>query len=77
MRDFCITKCASVTPDDDVDLEFPGIGLYVGVSGDVTVDTLDGSTVTMVGLASGVWHPIEVKRIYATDTDADNILVGW
>ena len=77
MRDFAITKAASVTPDDDNDLFEPGIGLYVGVTGNVAAVTLDGDSITMVGLASGVWHPIQVKRVLATDTTATSILVGW
>lgn len=67
----------AVTPNDDADLPDPGCGLYVGVSGDVTVTTTGGATETMVALAAGIWHPVEVKKVFATDTDADNILVGW
>lgn len=77
MRDFCITKAAAVVPSDTDDLDAAGIGLYVGVAGDVKIDTLEGDTVTMVGLVAGVWHPIQAKRVYATDTTATSILVGW
>ena len=77
MRDFSVTKGAAVTPSDTADLSQPGIGLYVGVSGDVKIDTTDGFTITMVGFAAGVWQPISVKRVYATVTDSTDILVGW
>jgi hypothetical protein len=77
MRDFSLTKGKAVTPSDSADLSTPGIGLYVGVSGDVKIDTTDGYTLTMVGFAAGVWQPISVKKVYANGTDATDILVGW
>lgn len=77
MRDFAITKGAAVTPSDTDNLSQPGIGLYVGVSGDVKVDTTDGFTITMVGLVAGVWHPIAAKKVYSAGTTATSILVGW
>lgn len=72
-----ITKATAVTPSDTVSLPEAGFGLYVGVSGAVKVVTTDGSTVTLVGLAAGVWHPIEVIQVFATGTTATSILVGW
>jgi hypothetical protein len=72
-----ITKAAAVIPSDTVALSTPGFGLYVGVSGDVKVVTVDGSTITMVGLTAGTWHPIEVKQVFATLTTATSILIGW
>ena len=63
----------SITPADATDI-VPTRGVYVGVSGDLAVDMSDGSTVTFVGLAAGIIHPISVKRIYATGTTATSIL---
>lgn len=64
----------AVTPSDDTDLAEDTRGLYVGVSGDVKVDLVGGTTVTFVGLAAGVLHPLRVKRVYETGTDAEDIV---
>jgi len=77
MRDKSITKAAAVTPSDTADLSEGGIGLYCGVTGNVKITTLDDDTITMIGLAAGVWHPIQAKRVFATGTTATSILVGW
>ena len=77
MREHCLTSAAAVTPSDTVNLPESGIGLYVGVSGNVKVITRDGQTITMVGLAAGIWHPLEVTKVFATLTTATDILVGW
>ena len=68
-----VAEADSVTAADDGNLE-PTRGLYVGVSGDVKVDMLDGSTVTLVGLSAGIIHPIQVVRVYSTGTTATDIL---
>ena len=77
MREQCLTKADAVTPSNTDNLPNSGIGLYCGVSGDVKVVTRDGSTITMVGLAAGIWHPIEVIQVFAAGTTATSILVGW
>lgn len=77
MRDNSITKSVAVTPSDTDELTNPGIGLYIGVTGDIKVVTKGGDTVTMVGLAAGIWHPIQVKKVFSTGTSATDILIGW
>lgn len=64
----------AVTPNNDADLAEDTRGLYVGVSGDVKVDLVGGTTVTFVNLAAGVIHPIRARRVYATGTDAGDII---
>ncbi len=64
----------SITPADGSDLANVTRGLYVGVSGDVSVVTLGGETVTFVGLAGGVIHPIRATRVRSTGTTATSIL---
>lgn len=49
-------------------------GLYVGVSGDVKVVMSSLETVTFVGLAAGVVHPLSVVRVFNTGTTATNIV---
>ena len=61
---------------DTVNLTNNGHYIYVGVSGDVKVTTVEDSTFTMVGLVAGVWHKIQLKRVWSTGTSATSILVG-
>ena len=63
----------AVTPSNTVDLAKTTRALYIGVSGDVKVDTLGGDTSTFTA------HPVgylicRVTRVYATGTTATNIL---
>ena len=66
-----------VTPGDDNDQAVVGRGLYVGVSGDVKVDMFNGDTITFVNLAAGTIHPIRVRRVYATGTEATDIVIVY
>lgn len=65
---------ASVTPNDSTDLAQSTRGIYVGATGDLKVDTVGGSTITFVGLAAGIIHPIRAKRVYSTGTTATSIV---
>ena len=68
------TDLFAVTPSDTNDLLVLTRGLYVGVSGDVKVTCMAGNVTTLVGLAAGVFHPIRVRRVWATGTTATNIV---
>lgn len=69
------SKAAAITPSDSTDLGTPTRWLYLGVGGDVRVTLLDDANpVTFVGLAAGVVHPLRVKRVYAAQTTATNII---
>lgn len=62
-----------VTPSDTVDLDTPSI-VYIGVSGAVKVNTVQGDTVTFVGLLAGGIIPVQVSRVWANGTSATNLL---
>lgn len=64
----------AITTHNTNDLSAATRGIYVGVSGDVKVNTIGGETVTFVGLVAGVIHPIRATRVYATGTTATNII---
>lgn len=49
---------------------------YVGVAGDVTVTTSGNTKITIPNAQVG-WHPVNVRRIWITDTTASVSLVGW
>lgn len=50
-------------------------GLYVGTSGDVTIETEEGQTVTLKSIAAGMWHGVYFRRVFA-GASAGGILVG-
>lgn len=68
------TKAFAVTPADGADLAEVTRGIYVGGSGTLKVDMADVGTVTFTALAAGVVHPLRVKKVYATGTDATTII---
>lgn len=66
---------AAVTPDNDNDLATAARALLIGVAGDVKVTTTGGSTVTMT-VPAGIL-PVSVVRVFATGTDATDIVALW
>ena len=50
--------------------------LYVGVTGNISYTKWDGTTQTLVGLASGVWHPIFSISVNTSGTTATNLVWG-
>ena len=67
------TEAFAITASGD-DLEHFTRGLYLGVSGDVTVTLVgSGSSVTFVGLAAGIIHPIAITKL-TNAGDATGIL---
>lgn len=51
--------------------------LYVGGAGNVRVETVGGNDVTFNGLTAGQFVPVQVKRVYTTDTSATNLVALW
>lgn len=45
-------------------------GLYLGVAGTVKVTYQDGLVDTLTNLAAGVWHPMQVAKVWHTGTTA-------
>jgi hypothetical protein len=80
-RIYGITQIRAVTPSDTTDLALGGVyprAIYVGGAGNLAVVGVDDtSAVTMTGIATGVWHPICVKRVMSTNTTATLILAGY
>jgi len=65
----------AVTPNDSADLTRPTRALWVGGAGDVVVDMVDGTTLTIGGVQAGTLLPFAVKRVRATNTTA-TLIVG-
>jgi len=54
-----------------------GCVLYVGGFGDVRVLTAGGDDVTFVGINGGTFVPVQVLRVFATNTTATSIVAMW
>lgn len=64
----------AVTPSDSTALN-PTRGLYVGGAGNIKVDmAMGGTAVTFVGVLAGSILPIQVVKVYSTDTTATSIV---
>lgn len=47
-------------------------GIFVGGAGNLKVDFIDGTTVTLTGLTAGSVYRLCVKKIYQTGSSATN-----
>jgi hypothetical protein len=64
----------AVTPSDTADLAIDTRAIYVGVSGNITVNMVGSGTVTFTGVPQGTILPIRASRIYATGTTATTLV---
>ncbi|MEM8665158.1 MAG: hypothetical protein AAGF49_13695 [Pseudomonadota bacterium] len=64
----------AITPNDASDLSVAARALYIGGSGDVEVTTLGGTTLVFTGLSAGTVLPCSVRRVYAGNTTATDII---
>ena len=73
-----VAQTVPVTPDDDADLP-RGVtrAVYVGGEGDLAVVYGSGVEDVLVGLASGLFHPLSVARVKSTGTTATAIRAGY
>lgn len=78
-------RAATVIPSDTVDIPSVstatgknfGCCLYVGTAGNIKVLTVGGDEVTFIGINTGAFIPVQVKRVFSTGTTASNILALW
>lgn len=68
-------RLRAITPNDSADLDLYVRGIYVGTGGDLKVLAVsDEDPVTLVGVPGGTYIPMRVKRVYATGTDAEDLV---
>ena len=81
-----VSRAAAVTPNDTADIPSVstqdgtgnnGCVLYVGGDGDIKVTTAGGDEVTFVGLSAGTFIPVQVLKVWATGTNATDIVALW
>lgn len=77
-------RAAAVTPSNTVNI--PSISgpdaaqpcvLYIGTGGTLKVLTEGGDEVTFTNIPNGTFFPVNVLRVFATGTDATNIIAIW
>jgi len=54
-----------------------GCVLYAGSGGNIRVLTVGGDDVTFVGVVPGAFVPVQVKRVFASDTGPTDIIAMW
>ena len=67
-------RADTVTPDDVADLPAASRAIYIGGTGDVRAETLDGDVVTFVAMQAGAIYPLRLRRVLATGTTATDLL---
>lgn len=67
----------AITPNDAADLTFATRAIWVGTAGDVKVTTVGGETVTIPNVPSGTRLDVRVARVWATGTDATDLVAMW
>ncbi len=77
--EFAAQGVLNVTPSDTDNLAFPSgtsrsRGLYVAVTGDLSVEMVDGSTAKFEDIAAGVIHYLAVTKVLSTGTTATGIV---
>lgn len=72
-----IARSYDVTPSDSVDLP-NGVcaALSVAAAGDVKITYASGVTSTTY-LQAGIWHPMDVTRVWSTGTTATGVEAGY
>ncbi len=80
------SRASVVTPSDTVDIpsvsESNGRGnngcvLYVGTGGDLRVLTAGGDDIVFAGFPDGSFLPVNVVKVFATNTTASGIIALW
>ena len=81
------SRAAAVTPSDTANIPSVsgpagetvnnGCTLYVGGLGDVRVLTAGGDDVVFSAVPAGTFVPVNVVRVFSTNTTATNIVALW
>ena len=81
------SRAAAVTPSDTANIPSVsgpagetvnnGCVLYVGGLGDVRVLTAGGDDVVLSAVPAGTFVPVNVVRVFSTNTTATNIVALW
>ena len=67
-------RAETVTPSDVTDLTRDSRALYVGGAGNISIETVEGDSVTLNSVPAGSVLSIMVRRVNATGTTASDIV---
>lgn len=72
-------SATAITPSDTDTIQnnardTRGCLVYVGVTGDLAVETASGDTATFVAVPAGMILPVQVKKVLATGTTATSLI---
>ena len=70
-------KSVDVTPDDNTDLAITGAIIFVGGGGDLKVTTASGDTVIYKNLPDAYTLPVQVRRVFNSNTTATFIIAQY
>ena len=70
-------SASTVLPNDTSDLPHISRALYIGQTGALSVEMVDGDVVTFEGVPAGSMLPIRASKVRATGTTAAAILSLW
>lgn len=75
-------KAQDVTPSDTENISLDnadnrGSVLYIGTGGNLKVKTSSGDDVIFKNIADGVFLPVQVVRVFSTETTATDIIALW
>lgn len=63
-----VSNAAAITPNDSTDLTQTTRAIYIGGSGNLTVQMAGGQEITFVGLIAGIILPIRVRKVKTSST---------
>lgn len=72
-----VERAFAITPDNDTDLEHPTIAIYVGETGDLSLELISGDIVLLKNIVAGAWHPISATKVLSTDTTCGEIVGAY
>lgn len=64
----------AITPSNSVDFTTDAAAIYVGVTGNIVLETTKGTVLTFVGVPAGAILPIDTRRVNVTGTTATNLI---
>jgi len=77
-------RAITIVPSDTDNIPYIGNStneescvLYVGTGGNLRVLTDGNDDVTFLNVRGGSFLPVQIVRVFATGTDADNIIALW
>ena len=79
-------RASVVTPSDTVNIPSlssesgtpnRGCVLYIGTGGNLKVLTVGGDEVTFTNFQDGSFLPVQVVKVFETETTASNIIALW